>query len=70
MARMDALSKVLIKKRLEKNLSMKKAAEEIGISYVSLWRIETKCCTAINYATVGKLAKFLGMSEKAVRDLI
>ena len=56
-------------KRLEKNLSMVKAAELIGINYVTLWRIETRKITDITYNTIEKLAAFLEISEKEVRDL-
>lgn len=64
-----SLAQMIKNKRLEKNLSMVKAAELIGINYVTLWRIETRKITDITYNTIEKLAAFLEISEKEVRDL-
>lgn len=66
----QTLAKAMINKRLEKNLSMTAAAKEIGIDYVTLWKIESKGYTNISYETIGKIARFLKITEKEVRDLL
>ena len=63
------LSRVLIEKRMEKNLSIAEAAKEIGISYLSLWKIEDGY-SQLSYETVKKIANFLGISVKEVRDIL
>lgn len=63
------LSKVLYNKRMEKNLSMEKAAKEIGINYVTYWRLETSGVVNISFNTISKLAAWLEISERDVRDL-
>ena len=63
------LAQVMTKKRMELNLNLKDTAKKIGIDYVTLWKIESKGYTNLSYDTVGKLAVFLKISEKEVRDL-
>lgn len=62
------LARAISQKRFERNLSLTKASELIGISYVTLWRLENGY-TKITYSTCSKLANFLEISEKEVRDL-
>ena len=64
----EKLAKMIINKRLERNLSLSAAAKEIGICYLTLWKIENGY-TQLNYQTTNKLAQFLEISVKEVRDL-
>ena len=70
MKRSDKLSKMLMNKRMEKNLNLHEAAKEIGIDYVTLWKIESKGYTNISYETARKIAKFLEITEKEVRETL
>lgn len=66
----ETLSKVLTRKRMDENLSLVKAAKITGISRVLLWKMEAKGYTNISYETIDKLAKFLGITTKQVRELL
>ena len=63
------LAKAIIKKRMDKNLSLENAAKEIGISYLTLWKLESGY-NQLSYETTRKIAIFLGITEKEVRDLL
>lgn len=63
------LSKVIIKKRMDKNLSLQEAAKVIGISYLTLWKLENDY-NQLSYETTRKIAAFLEITEKEVRDLL
>lgn len=65
----EKLAKLIINKRLEKNLSLHEAAKVIGISYITLWKIEDGY-TKLNYQTTNKIANFLEIEAKEVRDLL
>lgn len=67
---MKRLAKMLINKRLEKNLNQTEAANLIGIDRTTLWKIETKNKTNLSYVTIRKIAAFLEISEKDVRELL
>lgn len=66
----ETLAKAIISKRMERNLSMSRAAKEIGVDFVTIWKIESKGYTNLRYDTVSKVAKFLEITEKEVRDLL
>lgn len=65
----EKLAKLIINKRLEKNLSLHEAAKVIGISYLTLWKIEGGY-TKLNYQTTSKIATFLEISTNEVRELL
>ena len=55
------LAKAIIKKRMDKNLSLENAAKEIGISYLTLWKLESGY-NQLSYETTRKIAIFLGIT--------
>lgn len=63
----EKLAKMIMNKRLERNLSLEDASKVIGISYLTLWKIEDGY-TKISYETTRKLAVFLEITEKEVRE--
>lgn len=66
----ETLAKAMISKRMERNMSMSAASKEIGVDFVTLWKIESKGYTNLRYDTINKVAKFLEISEKEVRELL
>lgn len=63
------LAKAIIKKRMDKNLSIQQAADEVGVSYFTYWKLENGY-NQLSYETTRKIAIFLGITEKEVRDLL
>ena len=65
----DKLAKAVITKRIDKNLSLEECARQIGISYLTMWKIEDGY-TSLSYETIKKIASFLEVSEKEVRGML
>lgn len=57
-------------KRLEKNLSIDRAAAEIGICYLTLWNLENADYRKLSYKTIEKLAKWLEITPQEVREML
>ena len=67
--KINKLARAVTNKRFEKNLSLQAAADEIEVSYLTLWKIENGYSN-ISYETTRKLAIFLEKTTAEVRELL
>jgi len=65
---MNELGKFLKERRLELALSQKMLAEQIGITSITLWKIEKG--KQIGSSTIRKLSKYLNIRTRDIRNLM